>query len=300
MNTHKAGFVNIIGRPNVGKSTLCNLLIGDKMSIVTHKPQTTRHRILGILNEDDYQIVFSDSPGIITDPNYELHKSMNKFAYSSLEDADILIIMTDLRKDSLISDNLVKAVNKLEIPVFLVINKTDTAQNEHDLEEMEEKWTKDIRFKQIFRISALNETNTDGILPAILRELPESPPYFPKDQFSDKSERFFVSEIIREQIFLLYQEEIPYSVEVEVTEFKESLLKGREFIHIFANIYVSRKSQKAILIGQKGSKIKQLGIESRKAIEAFFQKGVHLELYVKIMENWRDNDSVLKNFGYQQ
>lgn len=270
------------------------------MSIVTHKPQTTRHRILGILNEDDYQIVFSDSPGIITDPNYELHKSMNKFAYSSLEDADILIIMTDLRKDSLISDNLVKAVNKLEIPVFLVINKTDTAQNEHDLEEMEEKWTKEIRFKQIFRISALNETNTEGILPAILRELPESPPYFPKDQFSDKSERFFVSEIIREQIFLLYQEEIPYSVEVEVTEFKESLLKGREFIHIFTNIYVSRKSQKAILIGQKGSKIKQLGIESRKAIEAFFQKGVHLQLYVKIMENWRDNDSVLKNFGYQQ
>lgn len=300
MNSHKAGFVNIIGRPNVGKSTLCNLLMGDKMSIVTHKPQTTRHRILGILNEDDYQIVFSDSPGIITDPNYELHKSMNKFAYSSLEDADILIIMTDLRKDSYISETLIQTINQLEIPVFLVINKIDTAQKEQEVEEMETQWTKSIRFRQVFRISALEQTNTAGILPAILSELPECPPYYPKDQFSDKSERFFVSEIIREQIFLLYQEEIPYSVEVEVTEFKESILKGREFIHIYANIYVSRKSQKAILIGQKGSKIKQLGIDSRKAVEAFFQKGVHLELFVKIMENWRDNDSVLRNFGYQQ
>jgi len=300
LNEHKAGFVNIIGRPNVGKSTLCNLLIGDKMSIVTHKPQTTRHRILGILNEDDYQIVFSDSPGIITDPNYELHKSMNKFAYSSLEDADILIIMTDLRKDSVISPALIEAVKKLDVPLFLVINKTDTAQNQAEVDEMEKKWTDQIVFNHIFRISALNQQNTQDILPAILNCLPVSPPYYPKDQFSDKSERFFVSEIIREHIFLLYQEEIPYSVEVEVTEFRESVLKGRDFIHIFANIYVSRKSQKAILIGQKGSKIKQLGIDSRKGIEAFFNKGVHLELFVKIMENWRDNDSVLKNFGYQQ
>jgi GTP-binding protein Era len=300
LNAHKAGFVNIIGRPNVGKSTLCNLLMGDKMSIVTHKPQTTRHRILGILNDEDYQIVFSDSPGIITDPNYELHKSMNKFAYSSLEDADILIIMSDLRKDSLISESLVSTVNKLDVPVFLVINKTDTAQNEHEVDEMEKRWTEHISFRHVFRISALNQTNTAGILPAILQDLPECPPYYPKDQFSDKSERFFVSEIIREQIFLLYQEEIPYSVEVEVEEFKESILRGREFIHIYANIYVSRKSQKAILIGQKGSKIKQLGIDSRIAIEAFFKKGVHLELFVKIMENWRDSDTGLKNFGYHQ
>lgn len=297
MKEHKAGFVNIIGRPNVGKSTLINLLMGEKMSIVTHKPQTTRHRILGILNEDAYQIVFSDSPGIISDPNYELQKSMNKFAYSSLEDADILILMTDIFNESFLNPSLIRSIKKLDIPVFLFINKIDLGKSA-EAEMIQKFWEDELTFKEVFHISAREKQNTEDLLNTILKYLPESPPYFPKDQFSDKSERFFVSEIIREKILFLYKQEIPYSVEIEVTDFRESVVKGADFIHIYANIYVERKTQKGIIIGKQGQMIKQLGIEARKSIETFFKKRVHLELYVRILDEWRDSPRNLKRFGY--
>lgn len=298
MTAHKAGFVNIIGQPNVGKSTLINLLMGEKMSIVSHKPQTTRHRILGILNEDDFQIVISDSPGIIDDPNYELQRSMNKFAYSSLEDADILVLMTDIFRVEILSDSLIQSIRQMDTPVFLVINKIDLGQGS-EAQKIEEKWRSLLTFAEIFHISALNQINTEDILHTLIRYLPESPPYYPKDQLSDRNERFFVSEIIREKILLLYKQEIPYSTEVEVIEFKESTKKGEDFVHIFAHIYVARKTQKAIIIGRQGKMIKQLGIESRKEIESFFKKRIHLELYVKVLPDWRDDDLKLKRFGYQ-
>jgi GTP-binding protein Era len=297
LKAHKAGFINIIGQPNVGKSTLINLLMGEKMSIVSHKPQTTRHRILGILNEEDYQVIFSDSPGIIEDPNYELQKSMNKFAYSSLEDADILVMMTDIFRKETLSQGLIRSIKKLDIPCFLIINKIDLGEG-NEAKEIQRKWESELSFEEVFHISALNKINTEDILDTFLEKLPENPPYFPKDQFSDRSERFFVSEIIREKILLLYKQEIPYSVEVEVIEFKESIKRGEDFIHIFAHIYVSRKTQKAIIIGKQGKMIKQLGIESRKAIESFLQKRVHLELYVKILDEWRNDPKNLKRFGY--
>jgi GTP-binding protein Era len=299
LKEHQAGFVNIIGQPNVGKSTLINLLMGEKMSIVSHKPQTTRHRILGILNEESYQIVFSDSPGIIAEPNYELQRSMNKFAYSSLEDADILILMTDVFHPEPLSPSIIQTVEELSIPRFLIINKIDLVKG-NEAHDIENTWKAGIHFQEVFTISALNQINTSGILPAILHYLPECPPYFPKDQLSDRNERFFVSEIIREKILLLYKQEIPYSVEVEVIEFRESTKKGEDFIHIFAHIYVARKTQKGILIGKQGQMIKKLGIESRKSIEEFFKKKVHLELYVKILDEWRDDSNKLKRFGYQE
>jgi GTP-binding protein Era len=273
--------------------------MGEKMSIVSYKPQTTRHRILGILNDDNYQVVFSDSPGIIDDPNYELQKSMNKFAYSSLEDADILIVMTDIFREEIMSPSLVNSIKQLKTPVFLIVNKIDL-DTENKAEKIRKRWSKEINFTGIFEISARDQINTETILSTIIDILPESPPYYPKDQLSDKSERFFVSEIIREKILLLYKQEIPYSVEVEVIEFKESIKKGAPFIHIFAHIYVGRKTQKAIILGKKGTMIKELGIESRKAIESFFNKKVHLELYVKILDEWRDNADKLKRFGYNQ
>ena len=295
--THKSGFVNVLGRPNVGKSTLINLLMGEKLSIVTPKPQTTRHRILALLNGADYQVVFSDTPGIILDPNYELQRSMNKFAYSGLEDADILIIMTDVFTEELFPDSLMETIGRLEIPKFLVINKTDI-DTKNQADGIHKKWTGAVRFSEVFFISALTNSGTEGLLPAILKHLPECPPYYPDDQLSDKTERFFVSEIIREQVLIQYQQEIPYSVEVEVIEFKESIKKGEDFVHIFANLYVARKSQKAILIGHQGQSIKQLGTESRKAIESFLGKKVHLELYVKVLSDWRNAPQHLRNFGY--
>ena len=296
---HKSGFVNIIGRPNVGKSTLINLLMGEKMSIVTHKPQTTRHRILALLNEEDYQIVFSDSPGIILDPNYELQRSMNKYAYSSLEDADILLIMTDVFNTELFSDPLMASLKSLKTPLFLIINKLDLDEH-HQADAIRKSWTSSLAFDEVFEIAAREKRGTEDLLPTLLKYLPEGPAYYPKDQLSDKTERFFVSEIIREKILLQYQQEIPYSVEVEVVEFKESVKNDADFVHIFAHIYVARKTQKSIIIGNKGQSIKALGIEARKSIEEFLGKRIHLELYVKILPEWRNNPNHLRKFGYNQ
>lgn len=294
---HKCGYVNIIGNPNVGKSTLMNVLVGERMSIITHKPQTTRHRILGLVNGDDFQIIFSDSPGIIENPQYEMQGAMNSFAFSSTEDADILLFMTDTLEEAYTGDErIIKRMQKLNYPIFLLINKIDI--NDKAI-EIEKAW-KNFGLKKlsIFHISARENIGLDMLLKSIKDQLPVHPPFYPKDQLSDKPERFFVSEIIREQILLQYKQEIPYSTEVVVTEFIESIKEKKPFVHIRSEIYVMRKTQKSIIIGKGGSSIKQLGIESRKLIESFLDKRIHLELYVRIKENWRDDKRYLKNFGY--
>jgi GTP-binding protein Era len=296
---HKSGFVNIIGRPNVGKSTLMNALVGERMSIITHKPQTTRHRIIGIVSEEDYQIVFSDTPGIIEDPAYKMQEAMNSFVKGTFEDADIMIFVTEVDEKYDDDDPILQRFKNIDIPLFLVINKTDLAKPEETL-ALIKLWNDRIPFTETIPISALKKNNTDTLLKTILKYLPEGPVYYPKDQLTDKSERFFVSEIIREKILLLYKQEIPYSCEVIVTEFKEEQTsKGEDMVRIFANIFVARKTQKSIIIGKNGSAIKKLGIESRKGIETFLQKKVFLDLFVKVKDNWRDDDSWLKRFGYQ-
>ena len=295
---HKAGFVNIIGRPNVGKSTLLNALIGEKLSIITHKPQTTRHRILAIINEEDYQIVFSDTPGIIEDPGYKMQNAMNRSAYSTLEDADVLLFMTEIVDHPSIDPKLAKQISGLDVPVFLILNKIDLVNDIEECKEHIEAWSQLIDFNKVFMISALKEQNTSELLEEITSSLPASPPYYPKDQFTDRSERFFVSEIIREKILLLYHQEIPYSCEIIVESFKEKESKKGPIIHISANIIVSRKTQKSIIIGKKGSAIKQLGTEARKDIEAFLESPVFLELHVKVKEKWRDDERYLKSYGY--
>ncbi len=294
---HKSGFVNIMGKPNVGKSTLLNNLIGEKMSIITSKPQTTRHRILGIYNDDEYQIVFSDTPGIIEQPHYQLQKSMNNFVYSSFEDADVILFIVDIFDDFVYNEGFLNKLKKSNVPKFLIINKMDLGDQEK-IAELIEKWNEIIDFDDVFVISAKLGFNTDSIIDKIKSILPEGPAYYPKDQFTDKTERFFIEEIIREKILLLFRQEVPYSVEVAVEEWKETEKRGAPFIFIRANIYVSRKTQKQIIIGKGGEKIKQLGIEARKDIEEFLGKRVHLELYVKTLENWRDNENSLKKFGY--
>ena len=294
---HKSGFVNIMGKPNVGKSTLLNNLIGEKMSIITSKPQTTRHRILGIYNDDEYQIVFSDTPGIIEQPHYQLQKSMNNFVYSSFEDADVILFIVDIFDDFVYNESFLNKLKKSNVPKFLIINKMDLGDQEK-IAELIEKWNEIIDFDDVFVISAKLGFNTDSIIDKIKSILPEGPAYYPKDQFTDKTERFFIEEIIREKILLLFRQEVPYSVEVAVEEWKETEKRGAPFIFIRANIYVSRKTQKQIIIGKGGEKIKQLGIEARKDIEEFLGKRVHLELYVKTLENWRDNENSLKKFGY--
>jgi len=294
---HKSGFVNIIGNPNVGKSTLMNVLVGERMSIITHKPQTTRHRILGIVNDADHQIIFSDSPGIIDDPQYEMQGAMNSFAFSSTEDADILLFMTDTIETPYEGDErIIKRLKNLKYPIFLIINKIDINDTAIDIEK---KWKSfGLTDLKVFKISAKEQIGIQDLLDEVKILLPKHPPFYPKDQLTDKPERFFVSEIIREQILLLYKQEIPYSTEVVVTEFVESEKHGEPFVHIRAEIYVMRKTQKSIVIGKGGSSIKQLGIDSRKIIEAFLGKRIHLELYVRIKENWRDDKRYLKNFGY--
>lgn len=294
---HRSGFINIIGKPNVGKSTLMNAFMGEKFSIITNKPQTTRHRIIGLWNDEDHQMVFSDTPGMIDDPGYKMQKEMNKFAYSTFEDADLLLFVTE--KNDLYdgSEKVFELLRQATIPKILVLNKIDQRQ-EDEIKEKKNYYLGLVDFDAVFMISALEKKGTESLFESIKSQLPEGPAYYPKDQLSDRPERFFISEIIRESILELYKEEVPYSCEVVVDEFKESELRGEPFVRIFASIYVARKTHKMIIIGKGGSAIKELGIRSRKGIEAFLEKRVHLELYVRIKEKWRDDDRLLKSFGY--
>ena len=290
--SHKSGFVNIIGSPNVGKSTLMNQLVGEKLSIITSKMQTTRHRIMGMVNEEDYQIVFSDTPGII-DPAYKLHENMMKFVTEALKDADVVMMVTDIYEKPEKIEDRIKQVSKLEVPVILLVNKIDQT-NQKSLESIIDNWKSLLPNAQILPISALHNMSLQFIMPKLLEWLPENPPYFDKEQLTNKNMRFFVSEIIREKILMLYQKEVPYSCEVVVEEYKEE----EKITRIRANIMVSRNSQKAIVIGHQGKKIKKLGTDARLDIESFIMKKVHLELYVKLDKDWRDKDQKLKKYGY--
>lgn len=292
---HKSGYVNIVGYPNVGKSTLMNALMGDRLSIITSKPQTTRHRILGILNEEDYQIIFSDTPGVIDDPSYSMQEAMNRMAFSVFEDADILILLTDPYDKYTGEERIFHRLNKRDFPVFLVINKMDLV-SEEKLDAVREHWENIFKADQVFTISAQEKTGLEELINAITDHLPEGPAYYPKDQLSDRNYRFFVSEIIREKILQQFKQEVPYSCEVVVDEYDET---EEKITRIHASIYVDRKSQKSILIGKGGSAIKKLGIASRASIEAFIDNKVFLELKVKVKDNWRDDDRMLKHFGYK-
>ncbi len=290
---HRAGFVNIVGNPNVGKSTLMNSLVGEKLSIITSKAQTTRHRILGIVNGEEFQLVLSDTPGVIK-PSYELQSSMMDFVKTAIDDADILIYMIEIGESSLKDENLFNKIKSSSIPVVVLINKIDLS-NQEELENQVSEWSKKLPNAEIFPISALKEFQVDNLLQRLIELLPECPPYFPKDQLTDKPERFFVNEIIREKILINYNKEIPYSVEILTEEFKED----QKIIRIRSVIMVERNSQKGIIIGHKGSALKKIGIESRKDLEIFFGKQIHIELFVKVNKNWRSNQHQLKRFGYK-
>lgn len=289
---HRSGFVNIIGNPNVGKSTLMNALVGERISIITSKSQTTRHRILGIVNGDDFQIVYSDTPGIIK-PNYKLQEKMMDFVSVSFDDADVFLYVTDVVESAEKNAEYIERLNKVKIPVLCLINKIDLVSNE-EVENLRLFWENRLPNAKIFEISALNGTNLDIVFNEIVSLLPEGPAWFPKDQLTDKTERFIVSEIIREKILLNYKKEIPYSCEVTVEEFKES----PDIIRIKAVIIVERPSQKGIIIGNKGASIKKVGTEARIDIEKFFGKKVFLETFVKVEKDWRNNDRDLSRFGY--
>ena len=289
---HKAGFVNIVGNPNVGKSTLVNRLVGEKISIITSKSQTTRHRIKGIVNTDDYQIVFSDTPGVVK-PSYKMQEYMLEFSKSALVDADIILYVTDVVENIEKNLDFIDKVNKSDIPVLLVINKIDLTTQEK-LEALFDKWKSLIPRAEIFPLSATENFNVDNLYKRIVELLPEGEPFFPKDELTDLPSRFFVNEIIREKILQYYDKEVPYSVEVEVEEFKEDDKR----INIMAVIYVERSSQKGIIIGSQGEALKKVGTQARLDIEAFFGKKVFLNLYVKVLKDWRNKDSELKNFGY--
>ncbi len=296
---HKSGFVNIIGQPNVGKSTLMNALVGEKMSIITHKPQTTRHRIVGILSADDYQIVFSDTPGMIKEVSYKMQHAMNKFAYSTFEDADIMLFVTEQGERYADEDPIFEKLKKATSPLFLVINKIDTSGVEAS-NKLAAWWSNRVTFTEIIFISALKKQNTEGLLAKIVERLPESPAYYPKDQLTDRPERFFVAEIIREKILLLYEQEIPYSCQVNIDEFKETKTNtGEPLVRISSTIYVDRKTQKAILIGKDGSAMKKLGTAARMDLETWLESKVFLEMNVKIRENWRNDERMMKYFGYE-
>lgn len=290
---HKAGFVNIVGNPNVGKSTLMNLLVGERISIATFKAQTTRHRIMGILNTDDMQIVFSDTPGVLK-PNYKLQESMLNFSQSALVDADVLLYVTDTVEKPDKNTEFMEKVRNMNVPVLLLINKIDLI-NQDILVKLVEEWHEMLPNAEIIPISAMAKFNVDVVMKRIKDLLPDSPPYFGKDQLTDKPARFFVTEIIREKILLYYDKEIPYSVEVVVETFKEDA----KSIHINAVIYVERESQKGIIIGRKGRALKKVASEARKALEQFFRKSIYLETFVKVDKDWRSSDKELKNFGYQ-
>lgn len=290
---HKAGFVNIVGNPNVGKSTLMNELVGERVSIITSKAQTTRHRIMGIVNTDDYQIVFSDTPGVLT-PKYKLQESMLSFSEGALTDADILLYVTDVVEDPTKNADFLAKVAKETVPVLLVINKIDLVKDQSELEGIVERWREMLPNAEIFPTSAKEKFNVQNLMARIVELLPDHAPYFGKDALTDKPARFFVTEIIREKILLNYDKEIPYSAEVIVEKFDEK--EGA--IHIMAVIYVERDSQKGILIGKGGTMIKRVGIEARKDIERFFGKSVYLELFVKVEPNWRNRENKLRSFGY--
>ena len=294
MSEHKAGFVNIIGNPNVGKSTLMNAFVGEKLSIITSKAQTTRHRILGIVNGEDFQMILADTPGIIK-PAYELQASMMDFVKSAFQDADVLIYLVEIGEKALKDESFFNKIVNAKIPVILLLNKIDTA-NEEQLVEQVTYWKEQVPNAEIFAISALKNFGVVEVFNRIIELLPESPAFYPKDQFTDKPERFFVNEKIREKILMHYKKEIPYSVEVETESFEES----DSIIHIRSVIMVERESQKAIILGHKGSAIKRVGTEARKDLEKFFDKKIHLETYVKVNKNWRNDDRQLKRFGYNQ
>ena len=290
---HKSGFVNIVGNPNVGKSTLMNILVGERVSIITSKAQTTRHRILGIVNTDDMQIVYSDTPGVLT-PNYKLQESMLNFSNSALGDADVLLYVTDVVETVDKNEAFLQKVQNIDCPVLLIINKIDLS-NQADLEKMVALWKELLPKAEIIPVSAQSKFNVDYIKRRIEDLMPESPPYFEKDALTDKPARFFVTEIIREKILLYYQKEIPYACEVVVELFKEEA----ELIHIKSLIIVERDSQKGIIIGHQGQALKKVGAMARKDIERFFGKKVFLEMFVKVEKDWRNRDNLLRNFGYQ-
>ena len=290
---HKAGFVNIVGNPNVGKSTLMNVLVGERISIATFKAQTTRHRIMGIYNTDDMQIVFSDTPGVLK-PNYKLQESMLNFSTSALVDADVLLYVTDVVETPDKNNDFVEKVAAMEVPVILLINKIDLS-NQQELEQLVASWHELLPKAEIVPISAANKFNVDYVMKRIRELLPDSPPYFDKDQWTDKPARFFVTEIIREKILLFYDKEIPYSVEVVVEQFKEQ----PNSIQINAVIYVERESQKGIIIGKQGKALKKVATEARRDLEKFFGKRIFLETFVKVDKDWRSSDKELRNFGYQ-
>jgi GTP-binding protein Era len=291
--SHRSGFVNILGNPNVGKSTIMNALVGEKLSIITAKAQTTRHRIMGIVNGEDFQIVYSDTPGILR-PQYKLQETMMNFVNSALTDADTILYVSDVLEQNAFEGEYIDRIKESGIPVIIALNKVDLT-NQEDLEKVVESWHKEFPDSPVIPVSGLKKFNLDSLLNAILAKLPEGPPFFPKDQLTDKYERFFASEIIREKILVHYQKEIPYSVEIEIESFKEE----KAIIKIRALIHVARDSQKGIIIGHKGSMLKRVGTEARRDMEGFFNKKVFLELYVKVTKDWRDKPLILKRFGYQ-
>ncbi|GAA4849085.1 GTPase Era [Algivirga pacifica] len=291
MSNHKAGFVSIVGKPNVGKSTLMNQLVGERLSIITSKAQTTRHRIMGIISGDDFQIVYSDTPGVIK-PQYKLQESMMDFVKESLEDADVVLFVTDIN-EKFDENDVIQRIANLKLPVILIINKIDLANQETVVKKIQE-WQEKLNPVEIVPISALHKFNVEHILELILNHIPEHDAFFSKDELTDKPQRFFVSEIIREKILMNYEQEIPYACEVIVHTFKET----KDLIRIGADIIVERKSQKAIVIGKQGQALKKVGTQARKEMETFFQKKVFLEQYVKVDPDWRKTDSKLKRFGY--
>ncbi len=290
---HRSGFVNILGNPNVGKSTIMNTLVGEKLSIITAKAQTTRHRIMGIVNGDDFQIVYSDTPGILK-PQYKLQESMMNFVNIALSDADLILYVTDVSERISDDSEYISRIKESGIPVIIAVNKIDLT-NQTELEKIVDSWHQAFPDSPVIPVSAVKNFNLEALLKVILEKLPESPPFFPKDQLTDKYERFFASEIIREKILVNYKKEIPYSVEIEIESFTEekNLLKIRALIH------VTRDSQKGIIIGHKGSMLKRVGTEARQDMEDFFRKKVFLELYVKVTKDWRDKPVILKRFGYR-
>jgi GTP-binding protein Era len=291
--SHRSGFVNILGNPNVGKSTIMNALVGEKLSIITAKAQTTRHRIMGIVNGEDFQIVYSDTPGILR-PQYKLQETMMNYVNSALTDADLILYVTDVTERTADEGEYIDKIKESGIPVIIAVNKVDLT-NQDELEKIVGSWHLAFPGSPIIPISALKNFNLESLLNAVLAKLPESPPYFPKDQLTDKHERFFASEIIREKILTNYKKEIPYSVEIEIENFNDE----KDILKIRALIHVTRDSQKGIIIGHKGSMLKRVGTEARHDMEDFFRKKVFLELYVKVTKDWRDKPLTLKRFGYQ-